>query len=214
MAYRQPPIRGAASVSLYPGGVLRVPRELQAAPQHSVEWERQGLKQVADDSEFERMVARHCDEVRRLAFRLLGWRGDGEDVVQEVFLAAWAAWRRYPGEDAAGLWLKRIAVNKCRSRMRRDAVGARWRAWLMATRPEEPSAAAEDSLEQEERAARVRRAIDSLPPRYREMTILYYLEQMSLEEIAQVTGRRRNTIEVQLHRARRILETALKGLVE
>jgi RNA polymerase sigma-70 factor (ECF subfamily) len=176
--------------------------------------ERHVVEQQSDCCEFERMVARHHDDVRRLAFRLLGWRSDAEDVVQEVFLAAWAAWRRYPGAEAAGLWLKRIAVNKCRSRLRRNAVRARWRAWLRFTMRDEPQTARQDVLEQEERAVRVRRAIESLAPRYRETTVLYYLEQMSLDEIAQVTGRRRNTVEVQLHRARRTLENALKDLVE
>ena len=189
-----------------------MPQELQ--PVSPGRRQRQGVNELTNGGEFERIVARHRDEIRRLAFRLLGWHGDGEDVVQEVFLAAWTAWRRYPGTESASLWLKRIAVNKCRSRMRRNAVRARWRAWLRSAPPDEPEALCEDLLEQEERAVRVRRAIESLPPRYRETTVLYYLEEMSLDEIAQVTGRRRNTVEVQLHRARRMLEIELQDLVE
>jgi RNA polymerase sigma factor CnrH len=161
---------------------------------------------------FDRLVAEHHPAMRRFVFRLLAWRDGGEDVVQDVFLAAWAAWRRYPGPEGAVLWLKRIAVNKCRSRMRRDAVRARWFGWMRAAAAREPHGVAEDGLVRQERDGRVRRAIQSLESPYREAIVLHYLEQMNVDEIAAVTGQRRNTIEVRLHRARKKLETLLADL--
>ncbi len=167
-----------------------------------------------DRAAFDRLVAEYYGPIGRMVFRLLGWRDGGEDIVQEVFLSAWAAWRRFPGPANAGLWLRRIAVNKCRSRLRREAVRARWFRWLRAAPAEEPQAASEDSLVREERARRVRQAIRSLKPRYREVTVLYYLEQLSVDEIAKLVGQRRNAVEVRLHRARRQLETLLADLME
>jgi RNA polymerase sigma-70 factor (ECF subfamily) len=167
-----------------------------------------------DHDAFDRMVVEYHDSIRRLVFRLLGWRDGGEDVVQEVFLSAWAAWARFPGAARAELWLKRIAVNKCRSWQRREAVRARWFRWLRAAPVEEPQVAAEDPPATEERAGRVRQAIQSLDRRYREVMVLHYLEQMSVDEVAQVVGVRRNTVEVWLHRARRQLEQPLAGLME
>ena len=162
---------------------------------------------------FSHMVAEHYDSIRQLVFRLLGWR-DGEDVVQEVFLSAWAAWRRFPGPVRAGFWLMRIAVNKCRSHQRREAVRARWLRWMRASSVERTQAAADDPLCSKERACRVRRAIQSLDHRHREVTVLHYLEQMSVDEIAKVVGARRNTVDVRLHRARRQLEQVLADLME
>jgi RNA polymerase sigma factor (sigma-70 family) len=163
---------------------------------------------------FDRMVVERHGPIRRLVYRLLGWRDGGEDVVQEVFLSAWAAWGRVRNKDGVDLWLRRIAINKCRSRLRREAVRRRWFGWLSATAPQEPQAMMEDSLVATERAGRVREAISALRPRYREVIVLHYLEQMSVEQIAAAVGSRPNAVEVRLHRARRQLEDLLADLME
>jgi RNA polymerase sigma factor (sigma-70 family) len=194
------------------GSTIRSQAAIPRAESHDVE--RPDRTPGADRDAFEQFVADHYASVRRLVFRLLGWRDGGEDVVQEVFLAAWAGWRRLRRETSAEFWLKRIAVNKCRSRLRREAVRARWLRWIVRAPPEEPKTADDDSLAGEERAERVRRAINALGPRYREVTVLFYLEEMTVEQIAQLTNTRRNTVEVRLHRARRQLAEHLADLAD
>jgi RNA polymerase sigma-70 factor (ECF subfamily) len=174
--------------------------------------ERPAATPVDDGDPFERMIVEQHELIRRLVFRLLIWRDGGEDVVQEVFLAAWAAWPRFPNKENPALWLKRIAVNKCRSRLRREAVKAKWFRWLFTAGAGEPVQVLDDQVEAGERAARVRAAIKSLNARYREVAVLHYLEQMSVDEIAEVTGARRNTVEVRLHRARQQLKELLADL--
>jgi RNA polymerase sigma-70 factor (ECF subfamily) len=73
---------------------------------------------------------------------------------------------------------------------------------------------ADQLLDKEEQAQRVRSAIRSLEPVYRETTVLHYLDQLSIDEIAEVLGVRRNTVEVRLHRARRQLEKILADMME
>ena len=169
---------------------------------------------ATDRDAFDRLVVQSHEPIRRLVFRLLGWRDGVEDVVQEVFLSAWAGWGRLRDRGSSDVWLKRIAVNKCRSRLRREAVRIRWLGWLSGNRTVEPQCAMEDTLVAREQASRVREAIGSLKLRYREVTVLHYLEQMSVEQIAEVVGVRRNTVEVRLHRARRQLEELLADLME
>ncbi len=176
--------------------------------------ERPDSPAVPDGVSFDRMVEQFHEPIRRLVFRLLGWRDGVDDVVQEVFLSAWAAWPRFVKKECPALWLKRIAVNKCRSRLRREAVRRRWFNWLFASGLGDAAEAMEDSLAARERAGRVRAAIDSLKPRYREVSVLYYLEQMDVAEIAEATGARRNTVEVRLHRARQQLKEILSDLME
>ncbi|MEP0842854.1 MAG: sigma-70 family RNA polymerase sigma factor, partial [Phycisphaerae bacterium] len=65
-----------------------------------------------------------------------------------------------------------------------------------------------------ERFEQVRRAIDRLPASYREVIVLRYLEQMSIEQIAEVLSARTATIQVRLHRARHKLKDQLKDLVK
>jgi RNA polymerase sigma-70 factor (ECF subfamily) len=169
---------------------------------------------AADLAIFERLVADHYGSVRRLVFRLLGRRDGGDDVVQEVFLAAYSNRRRLRREASAEFWLKRIAVNKCRSQLRREGVRSRWRRWIERAPPAEPQMADVNSLASKERAERVRRAIDTLKPRYREAIVLYYLEGMTVDQIARLTGARRNTVEVRLHHARRQLAEQLADLAD
>lgn len=176
--------------------------------------ERPDSPAAADRASFDRMVEQFHEPIRRLVFRLLGWRDGADDVVQEVFLSAWAAWPRFGNKECPALWLKRIAVNKFRSRLRREAVRRRWFNWLFASSLGERAEAMEDSLAARERAGRVRSAIDSLGRRYREVSVLHYLEQMDVAEIAEVTGVRRNTVEVRLHRARQQLKEMLSNLME
>src|SRR5581483_11223859 len=78
-----------------------------------------------DPAAFERMVALYEPRVARLAQRLLGWDGDVDDVVQDVFLVALTkgGWR---GESSAWTWLTTVTLNRCRSRLRRRALWARF----------------------------------------------------------------------------------------
>ena len=169
---------------------------------------------AAGDDDFDRAVAEHHQRIRLLVYRLLGWRDGIEDVVQDVFLAAWAGWSRFRGRSSVELWLKRIAVNKCRSRLRREAVRARWLGWMRGVFSDQSKPPADQLLEKKEQAERVRSAIRSLEPVYREATVLHYLEQMNIDQIAEILGVRRNTVEVRLHRARRQLEKILCDMKE
>jgi len=168
----------------------------------------------AGGEDFDRAVAEHHERVRLLVYRLLGWRDGIEDVVQDVFLAAWAGWARFRGRSSVELWLKRIAVNKCRSRLRREAVRGRWLGWMRGVFKNQTQAPADQLLEKQEQAERVRLAIRRLEPVYREATVLYYLEQLNIDQIAEIIGVRRNTVEVRLHRARRQLEKILADMME
>jgi RNA polymerase sigma-70 factor (ECF subfamily) len=157
---------------------------------------------------FDRLVAAEYGYVARLVGRLLGWRRDTDDLVQDVFVSALAAWPRFRGECAVRTWLARIAVNKCRSHNRRrwlrERLFAAWRARQeLAAACESPPADSSESMD------RVRQAVDRLAQRDREVIVLHYLEQMTVTEIAGVLHISRNAVEVRLSRARKRLKLAL-----
>ncbi|MFQ5807930.1 MAG: RNA polymerase sigma factor [Phycisphaerae bacterium] len=163
---------------------------------------------------FDELVAGHRQRVARLCFRLLGWREDVEDVVQEVFLAAFGALPKFRGHSSVSTWLTRITVNACRSHVRRRL---RLRRLFLGTRESTKpriGQPAERELMDHERCERVRRAVRKLPPKYREVVVLRYLEELAVPEIGQVLGLSRNAVEVRLSRARRQLKTDLAGLLE
>lgn len=160
-----------------------------------------------DRESFERIVALYQPRVSRLAWRLLGWSGDVEDVVQEVFLAAFEQSHKFRGNSGLWPWLTAITLNKCRSRLRRHFLRLRW---LREQRSDEPVTHPADRTSlRDETSARVRSAVRALPPRDREVVVLYYLEDRSVAQISALLCKTENAIDVRLHRARKRLRELL-----
>lgn len=165
-------------------------------------------------SAFAEIVSAHQARVSRLVYRLLGWQGEADDVVQEVFLSALKNLRRFRGESSLSTWLTRIAINKCRSHRRRRFL--RLKMFRPAAAGGEPGVSdpADRAGMDRETFDRVRRAVQDLPARYREAVVLRYLEEMPVEQVAEVLGLTRNVTQVRLHRARLRLRRALDGIIE
>ena len=156
---------------------------------------------------FDEVVRLYQPRVARLVQRLLGWRGDVEDIVQETFLVALSQCKRFRGESSLATWLSAIAIRKCRTHRWRRLL--RWR-WLNQRSVESRKADAADAgAIVDETAQRVRRAVQELPQGMREAVVLYYLEGMSVAEMSKVLGATVNAIDVRLHRAREKLRETL-----
>ena len=172
--------------------------------------DEQGLVEAfkhGDGSAFDRLVAQHHDQVRRLVHRMSGWNGDTDDVVQDVFLAAFLGLKRFDGRSSLRTWLFAIAMNKCRRRRR-------WR-WLHLARVEKAAEVAGSSTAgEDERFEEVRQAVRSLPNKYREVVVLRYLEGLETEAICEILKVSSNVVYVRLNRAREMLKTRLSELAE
>lgn len=161
---------------------------------------------------FPELVREHQDEVFGLALRMLGDRDAAMDVTSTVFLKAYRAFGRYDQRRPARHWLIRIAVNESisagRSRTRERArLAPADDALTVADRAPTPD---DETVAREDRA-RVRHAVAGLDEPYRTVTVLRYFSGLTIDEIAQVTGRPSSTVGVQLLRARGILRKALGG---
>lgn len=161
-----------------------------------------------DPAAFDEVVRRFHPTVSRLAYRLLGWSSDAEDVVQEVFLAALKNATRFRRGASLATWLTTITLNKCRSHRRSIRSRLRLLAGFGRQRLE-PAPAADVPAAEADNFARVRAALNRLSPREREVIVLHYLEHNSPEEIAMLLGIRRGAAEVRLSRARARLRQIL-----
>jgi RNA polymerase sigma-70 factor (ECF subfamily) len=167
-----------------------------------------------DDSSFEEIVEQHVAAVAALANRLLGWPGDVDDVAQEVFVAAFLGLKKFRGESSLRTWLFTITVNKCRSFRFRRFRRLRCVALEEAGALESPDRSGEMVALDQETLARVRRAIQVLPQKYREIVVLRYLEGLEVSEIRELLGITENATQVRLNRARRRLKEQLGDLLE
>jgi RNA polymerase sigma-70 factor (ECF subfamily) len=159
---------------------------------------------------FAELVSEHQDEVFGLALRMLGDRDAAMDVTSTVFLKAYRAFDRYDQARPARYWLLRITVNESISagRAATRELARRAPADAALDVPGREGTPEDEAIRREERE-RVRDAVAALPDLYRTPVVLRYFSGLSLEEIAQVTGRSASTVGVQLLRARGLLRAKL-----
>jgi RNA polymerase sigma-70 factor, ECF subfamily len=141
---------------------------------------------------------------------------EAEDVAQEAMLKAYRGLAGFRGDSKFSSWLVSITLNEARSRLRKntrvnveslDDTGEEgdYTPYLVADWREIPS----ETLEREELTQYIERAIDNLPPTYREVFLLRDKEEMSIEEIAHMVGVSSNLVKVRLFRARMLLQKRL-----
>jgi len=162
---------------------------------------------TADD--FDRLVRLHQQRIYRVLLAVLRDADAADTLTQECFLRAYQKRQSFRGEASAGTWLVRIAINLARDhqKSRRQSF---WRR-LMGSAGEAADATAagipdgraspERALLAREEARAVTRAVDQLPARQREVFLLRFVEEMSLEEIAQATELETGTVKSHLSRA-------------
>ena len=159
--------------------------------------------------DLETLIADHKQPVARLAQRLLGSAEGVEDVVQEVFLAAFENLGRFRGDCRVSTWLATVTLNKCRSLIRRRTIRRRLFPWNFQPSLESEPERANRAENTHEVTEEVRRAVHRLPRKYREPVVLRYFESMTLDDIGSILGLAKNTVEVRLSRARQKLREIL-----
>lgn len=160
-----------------------------------------------DRLRFEQLVLPHLDAAFNLARWLLRRREDAEDVVQEAMLRAFRFFGGFHGGDARA-WLLQIVRNSCYSWLEKHRAAELTVEFDEELHPDatgtpEHLAIAGDNRE------RLARAIEELPPRFREVLVLRELEGCSYKEIAAVTSIPIGTVMSALARARRRLQQRL-----
>jgi RNA polymerase sigma-70 factor (ECF subfamily) len=136
-----------------------------------------------DVTSFETLFLRHYDRVYGLLFRLLGDRGEAEDVLQEVFLKLYYHPLRFDEENNVSAWLYRVATNMgynaIRGRKRLDQRNS----YLVPDASPDPA----DTVAQREAATKVRTALAKLNPRQVQLLLLRQMG-LSYEELATACG--------------------------
>ena len=167
--------------------------------------------QQGDRLATEVLIRRYQNYVYRLCYLVMRHEQDAEDMTQETFIRAFRALPRFEIRKGTSFeaWLYRIAVNACRSRMRR-----KWYQVLPWPDPAPQLVAAPEEqpdrmLIQGERRGRILVAIDCLGEKHRLVVILRYYAGLSNEEIARTLNIPSGTVRSRLHIARQRLRDLL-----
>ena len=152
-----------------------------------------------EQSHFLSAVEQYQNMVYRIALHYFGNPHDAEDVVQETFLRLYRQEQAFESDDHLRRWLMRVAVNLCK-----DALKSPWRKRRVALEsiPDQPIF---DRLEQGD----LYREVMALPEKYRTVLNLYYYEELSTKEIAELLNLRQTAVTTRLFRGRAILKERL-----
>lgn len=181
-------------------------------PQRSAEDDRRAAARVlaGDAAAFEGIVRRWQSPLINLAYRFCRDRGRAEEMAQEAFLRAYrnlGSWRQ---ESAFSTWLFALATNLYCSQIRR--LPPVTLPFDEAPEPADPRSFGDD-LERRSQRFAVRRAVDSLPAKYREVLTLYYFHEMDVPAAAASLKLPEGTVKARLFRARNLLRGKLRPLV-
>jgi RNA polymerase sigma-70 factor (ECF subfamily) len=159
----------------------------------------------------------HAETVHRWAVRLGGPGIDADDVVQEVFLIVQRRLREFRGDGKIETWLYRITERIVMKQ--RDRSWGRRLLRLFGGQEDDLAELAQrgpvtplETLERNEATRLVYAALAGLSEKQRRAVILYELEGLSGEEIAELTGTKLATVWVHLHRGREHLQARLRSL--
>ena len=152
-------------------------------------------------SAFQATVGQYQDMVYRVALHQFGVLQDAEDAVQEVFLRLYTEEKLFESGEHLRRWLIRVTLNVCR-----DTLKSPWRKRRVSldTLPDQPVF---DAPEQGE----LYQAVMALPEKYRVTLYLFYYEERSTKEIAELLGLRQTAVTTRLSRGRELLKKRLEA---
>lgn len=183
--------------------------------------ERVLLRRLRDRDEraFRELIEIYRDRVFNVTFRMLGDRAEAEDIAQEVFIAVFKTIDTFREESKFSTWLYRVAINHTKNRIKYlarrndrsrveidDNTTDADRGSITGTAgPARPDRALEGA--QMERVLQA--AIATLDEEHRVLIVLRDIEELSMEEISEITGLPDGTVKSRLHRGRAALRKKL-----
>ena len=171
--------------------------------------------QKGDMMAFEKIVKYHQSYAYAIAFRFLYDEDDAEDVVQESFIRIWNHLQDFDPEMKFTTWMYKIVVNLCydkaKSNKRRMSVFARWNENLSKDNCIE-NIDLERDLTNKETAALIKHIADGLSEKQRMIFLLRDLQDLTIQEVADITGMSESGIKANLFYARQNIKKKLARL--
>lgn len=149
------------------------------------------------------LINEYGDSILRMCYVYLKDYHLAEDIVQETFLQVYKNYGSFRQDSSIKTWITRIAINLCKNQMRTR--------WFSAKREEEfPMLFYTEDYDGVIDREQLITAIGNLKPKYREAVLLFYYQELSVKEIADLLNKKESTIKVRLKRAREQLKEELK----
>ncbi len=167
------------------------------------------MSKIDSNEIISRLIKEYQNLIFSICLRHVGDYFIAEDLTQETFISAYTHLDTFDGENEKA-YLARIASNKCIDYLR--SAGRRMIATPEEEMPEESSERDElvNSVMNKEILANLEEVVDNLPPPYREVARLYFVEDKSAKEIAFETGIPLKTVQTRIYRARDLVKQKIR----
>jgi len=164
-----------------------------------------------DSNAFQDLINLHGDSIHNLVGRLMAFDPEMEDAIQNTWIQVWRKIATFRNESSLKTWITRIAILQTRNQQR--SVNRWMRRVQDRWQTESPDGNAKPLGERNEdpRWDMVQAAMKQLPYRDREILVLVYLQGNTVQEIARTLNEKANTLEVRLHRAKKLLKKMIEG---
>jgi len=161
---------------------------------------------------FRILVARYQDYVYTICYRVLGNREDAEEVTQDAFVKAFNGLGNFQGQSKFSTWIYRIAMNSAISHRRKKKIPVETLEDYKQFDKGEISDMAEYQRLEQKKFLQI--ALNTMLPDDVSVLTLFYFEELSLEEMSEITGINVTTLKVKLFRARKRLSSALDKILK
>lgn len=162
--------------------------------------------------DIEQLMRQYGNDVLRTAYAYVKDRDTAEDLFQETFIKAYRNLDKFREESSIKTWLIRITINVCK-----DYLKSAYQQKVVPMMDfQEDAIVSEDDYEEVENAdrnAQIRAAVDNLPEGYRDVVLCVYFNEMSVAETASQLNIAEGTVKSRLSRARDILKNKLEGRI-
>lgn len=175
-----------------------------------------------DQAAFNKLMSRYRESIFFMVLKMVHNRDDAEDLTMEAFGKAFNNLHNYSADFAFSTWLFKIATNNCIDHIRKKrlqttsleqtSTSDEGEVTPIAVKDHNPDP--EESMMKEQRAEKIRSAIEQLSPKYRALIELRYLDELAYEEIAEKLDIPLGTVKAQLFRAKDMLYNILKQTKE
>jgi len=161
-----------------------------------------------EDDAYAHLINQHKEMIMALCSKMVQSPIDAEELAQDTFIKAYRQLRSFKGKSKFSTWLYRIAYFTCINHLRKNKQkSVEINEW---NHPATGNNDTMDSLTSSDQKLFIQLALNQLKPQERALITLFYLEEQSIAEIAQITGLSKSNTKVKIHRSRKKLRRFLE----
>lgn len=167
------------------------------------------LEHLNREEKLKWLMKMYGNDVIRIAYAYLKQKQLAEDVTQDVFIKCYEKMDSFRNESSFKTWLIRITVNRCKDVLKSWSYKNMYITDFL--KPKQTKSNLEDSYFVSDEKESISNQVMELPVKLREVIILFYYEEFSIEEISNLLKINPNTVKTRLHRGRLKLKESIEG---